>query len=284
MKENKLYVYAVVNKVSGEKYVGLSKDVDKRFKSHIRDAKLERYENRKISKNIREYGRENFEVIVLEETSDKSREKYWIEKLDTFNNGLNGTLDGNGNKLPIGNKIGKKNITRDMEEKAIFYYKKENNLRRASHLSGYPSRKIKSFLINSGVYKKNITIRKITKPKKGKFDAKVIGDVVEAYSKLGHLYKTALHCNLSIKNVVKILDDQNIDRIKGKYDRKKSIKILNDKRLQRPFYRITKNGNKKLYENIRMYRKKTKKTVHSPYLCLIKGYKSHNGYKFEWKL
>ena len=48
---------------------------------------------------MNKYGADNFSIKVLEECSpEKSseREIYWIEKLDTYHNGYNATLGGDG--------------------------------------------------------------------------------------------------------------------------------------------------------------------------------------------
>jgi hypothetical protein len=48
---------------------------------------------------MRKYGIENFEIESIEQCPDdllNEREIYWIEKLDTFHNGYNETLGGEG--------------------------------------------------------------------------------------------------------------------------------------------------------------------------------------------
>lgn len=48
---------------------------------------------------MNKYGVENFEISILEEVSDlevNEKEKYWIEKLDTYGKGYNATKGGDG--------------------------------------------------------------------------------------------------------------------------------------------------------------------------------------------
>lgn len=48
---------------------------------------------------MRKYGIENFHIELIEETdSPEEREAYWINKLDTYKNGYNATLGGDGKK------------------------------------------------------------------------------------------------------------------------------------------------------------------------------------------
>lgn len=97
-------IYLITNKVNGKKYVGQSIDIEKRWKDHIRDSKKSEYT---IHKAIRKYGVENFEFSVLEECPvDKldEREIYWISELDTYNNGYNMTLGGEGHILYLNPK------------------------------------------------------------------------------------------------------------------------------------------------------------------------------------
>lgn len=272
-----MYVYELVNRVTGERYVGITSDFKKRVNQHKRESRTERSKSRKLYANIREYGTKNFYAKILEETDDLSREKYWIDKLDTFNNGLNHTADGSGNKImPKGQK---KIITRKMEEDALKYYEISKDIRKASSLSKYPSREIKEFLISRGVYKRPVYVKySVNKNITNNLEKQVI----EKYAELKNLAKVGREMGISMKNVIRVLDKNKIDRVIGEYDRKKSFEILKNKELQKPFYRITKKGFKTRYENITDYRKRAKKTIHSPYMCLIEKKESHNGYKFEF--
>ena len=48
---------------------------------------------------MRKYGIEHFHIQLIEETDDpEEREIYWIEKYQTFKNGYNATLGGDGKK------------------------------------------------------------------------------------------------------------------------------------------------------------------------------------------
>lgn len=92
-------IYLITNKVNGKKYVGQSIDIEERWKRHICASKKSEFH---IHRAIRKYGIDNFDFSILEECPvDKldEREIYWISELDTYNNGYNMTLGGEGHNL-----------------------------------------------------------------------------------------------------------------------------------------------------------------------------------------
>lgn len=101
--KNKTGIYVITNVLDGKQYVGQSKNIEKRWYDHrtksIHPRKLCEY-NKELYQAIRRDGLENFYIQILEECAiDALNEKeiYWINKLDTFNNGYNNDYGG---KLP----------------------------------------------------------------------------------------------------------------------------------------------------------------------------------------
>lgn len=95
-------VYLITNKVNGKKYVGITKRGYKaRFVEHVSSATCG---SRTILHNaIRKYGRENFDLQLLESDVDESiigeREQYYIALYNTYykyRKGYNMTIGGNG--------------------------------------------------------------------------------------------------------------------------------------------------------------------------------------------
>jgi group I intron endonuclease len=88
-------IYKITNP-KGEVYIGYSKDLDKRKN----DYKLFKIKTQPlILESLYTYGWINHNFEILEYTNNlKEREKYWVEKFDSFNNGLNSNKGGGGPK------------------------------------------------------------------------------------------------------------------------------------------------------------------------------------------
>ena len=93
----------MTNEVNGKQYVGTTKySLSKRFKEHCSDGKRDRCKNRPLYADMNKYGFDKFNIEELEECDDNDRfdrEIYWIEKLDTHNNGYNFTYGGAGKQF-----------------------------------------------------------------------------------------------------------------------------------------------------------------------------------------
>ena len=146
------YIYCIVNNVNGKKYIGKTTNtIETRFRQHIFDSRKSECKNRTLYKAFEKYGIENFSIHQLEECDwDKAseREIYYISLYDTFRNGYNETLGGDGGtkinynealriyfeycNIPlVAEKIGihpstLRNILTGMGLKPITYYKSSN--------------------------------------------------------------------------------------------------------------------------------------------------------------
>ena len=89
------YIYKITNKVNGKSYIGQTRNsVEFRWRQHYKA-----HDNKYFHRAIDKYGKENFIVETLEECDIAdldSREIYYIDKYDTFNNGYNMTKGGSG--------------------------------------------------------------------------------------------------------------------------------------------------------------------------------------------
>lgn len=96
-------IYCITNLINNKKYIGKTlNSIEKRFKEHYQDSQRERFEKRPLYDAINKYGIENFKINLIEECNYKilaEREKYWIQYYDTYNNGYNATLGGDGRIL-----------------------------------------------------------------------------------------------------------------------------------------------------------------------------------------
>lgn len=96
------YIYKITNKVNGKVYIGQTiHTIEWRWNTHL----LSAYNNRMGDHNvlfhraIRKYGIDAFEVEQIEKCNNSilsEREKYWIKKYDSYANGYNLTIGGEG--------------------------------------------------------------------------------------------------------------------------------------------------------------------------------------------
>lgn len=94
-------IYKITNTLNNKCYIGQSIDIENRWKQHIRASRslTEGGDNYSIHKAIRKYGVKNFIFEIIELTSIEelnNKEKYWINYYNSYNNGYNETLGGEG--------------------------------------------------------------------------------------------------------------------------------------------------------------------------------------------
>ena len=93
-------IYLIENKVNGNKYVGQTvMPLNKRWLAHIQESKT--FSERPLYRAMNKYGLDNFNIKILEETTEDKlaeREIYWIEHLNSYNRGYNATTGGESNK------------------------------------------------------------------------------------------------------------------------------------------------------------------------------------------
>lgn len=92
-------IYKITNKVNNNSYIGQSVNIEKRWERHKISYKNEfdhNYNNH-LYRAMRKYGLENFTFEIIEICNQEelnNKERYYIEKYDTFFNGYNLTLGG----------------------------------------------------------------------------------------------------------------------------------------------------------------------------------------------
>ena len=90
-------IYKITNKVNNNSYIGQSVNIEKRWERHKISYKNEfdhNYNNH-LYRAMRKYGLENFTFEIIEICNQEelnNKERYYIEKYDTFFNGYNLTL------------------------------------------------------------------------------------------------------------------------------------------------------------------------------------------------
>lgn len=92
------FIYKITNKINSKIYIGqTSGTIEKRFKEHIKQSKYN--DTFHLYRAMRKYGIENFEIEEIEECEDSllsQKEKYYIKYFDSYKNGYNMTIGGDG--------------------------------------------------------------------------------------------------------------------------------------------------------------------------------------------
>lgn len=91
------YIYIIRNIINDKVYIGQTKkSIEHRWSDHYKSYKINDY---LLYRAMRKHGIENFYVEEIERCENNSlneREKYWINYYDSYYNGYNSTLGGEG--------------------------------------------------------------------------------------------------------------------------------------------------------------------------------------------
>lgn len=98
-------IYKITNLINGKIYIGKSLNIKARIQAHKSyyktnaPSKNNKYWHNKLYTAMREFGIDNFSFEVIEECKSEEldqKEIYWINYYDSYNNGYNMTLGGDG--------------------------------------------------------------------------------------------------------------------------------------------------------------------------------------------
>lgn len=93
-------IYKITNLINNKIYIGKTTlTIEQRFKQHCDDSIRSIAENRPLYRAMNKYGKENFFIELIEECDssiDSEREIYWINKFNSYHDGYNATLGGDG--------------------------------------------------------------------------------------------------------------------------------------------------------------------------------------------
>lgn len=124
-------IYMWKNRINGHSYIGLSKDIERRWREHSRlpfTSTRADDTNKAFYRAIKKYGVDNFEKIVLEECNESDlpdREKYYIKKYQTFIDKAHYNLTAGGDvPSPNARLTGEKHGMSKLTEKEVIFCRK----------------------------------------------------------------------------------------------------------------------------------------------------------------
>lgn len=92
------YIYKIINDINNKVYIGQTTyTLEERFKQHLFSARYQA--PYKLYRAMNKYGIEHFQIQLIEECPNSElniKEAYWIGKYNSFDNGYNCTLGGDG--------------------------------------------------------------------------------------------------------------------------------------------------------------------------------------------
>lgn len=136
------FIYKITNQLNQKCYIGKTMlSIQERWIQHLRDAVKDNRNNRPLYKAINKYGKDNFIIEQIEECSDKivnEREQYWIKYYNSYHNGYNATLGGDG----------KAYIDYDL---VCEVYQKEQNITKTAKIIGCSTDSVSYILRNRNI-------------------------------------------------------------------------------------------------------------------------------------
>lgn len=125
-------VYKITNLINGHSYIGISNNIEKRFKTHKTrcfDLNSNEY-NKALYVALRKYGVENFSFEILIEENDPIKrgelEQKYIEKFNTYYNGYNETVGGEIGNMQHGETHNRAKLTKqDVIDIRVAYNNRE---------------------------------------------------------------------------------------------------------------------------------------------------------------
>lgn len=97
------YIYIIKNYCNEKVYIGqTTQSIQERFNQHMKPSTTKKRGTYKIYNAINKYGKENFYIELLEETTEDKldeREMFYIDKFDSYKNGYNSTNGGDSKTI-----------------------------------------------------------------------------------------------------------------------------------------------------------------------------------------
>lgn len=151
------YIYKITNILNQKSYIGKTiRDPEIRWNEHKQDSK---HPNLPLQRAFKKYGINSFSFEIIEEVKEElldEREKYYIKKFNTYKQGYNATLGGEGG---VTHTLPKEEI-----EKILTLWKQKCTISQISKITGHSFSAIQNHIKKTGItneqYKKQIKLNK----------------------------------------------------------------------------------------------------------------------------
>lgn len=97
-------IYMIKNKITKQIYIGQSRDIKARYRSHRSDLRNNKHSNEHLQNSWNKYRESNFIFRIIEKTKEEclnERERFWIKHYDSNNKELGFNKDNGGNQNKI---------------------------------------------------------------------------------------------------------------------------------------------------------------------------------------
>ena len=96
-------IYKITNKITNICYIGkTTRTIKTRMKEHHKDCEEYKGSNIPLYNAVKKYGWNSFTVEIIEDDIPNNlideKERYYIKLFDSYKNGYNGTLGGDGGR------------------------------------------------------------------------------------------------------------------------------------------------------------------------------------------
>lgn len=178
------FIYKITNDINQKIYIGMTeRTIKERFKEHCQEYKRERAEKRPLYSAMKKYGIEHFHVELVEETDNpEEREQYWIEFYNSYKEGYNATLGGDG----------RSHINQDEIEKILEAYNRLGTVVAVKRETGHDVSCISRLLKQAGV--QVVTSQEISRKKLSKSITQYTKDTHEALRTFNSTVDAAQWC------------------------------------------------------------------------------------------
>lgn len=99
------YIYIIKNDINDKVYIGkTTKTIQSRWMEHLESIYQTSTQHRPLYAAMRKHGYKHFYIEQLEEVDNSllnEQEIYWIKRYDSYNNGYNATLGGDGRNMLV---------------------------------------------------------------------------------------------------------------------------------------------------------------------------------------